>query len=56
MGLGPIFAIRGLLSKIGWKIETVDVFEINEAFASQCIAVSSFFLKTILSYRILCAI
>nr|CAH8848249.1 unnamed protein product [Trichobilharzia regenti] len=41
MGLGPIFAIRGLLSKIGWKIETVDVFEINEAFASQCIAIAT---------------
>ncbi|CAH8514362.1 unnamed protein product [Heterobilharzia americana] len=41
MGLGPIFAIRGLLSKIGWKIESVDLFEINEAFASQCIAIAT---------------
>ncbi|TNN20433.1 Acetyl-CoA acetyltransferase, cytosolic [Schistosoma japonicum] len=41
MGLGPIFAIRGLLSKISWKIESVDIFEINEAFASQCIAIAT---------------
>ncbi|CAH8564204.1 unnamed protein product [Schistosoma rodhaini] len=41
MGLGPIYAIRGLLSKIGWKMESVDVFEINEAFASQCIAIAT---------------
>ncbi|CAH8536859.1 unnamed protein product [Schistosoma guineensis] len=41
MGLGPIYAIRGLLSKIGWKMESVDIFEINEAFASQCIAIAT---------------
>lgn len=47
MGLGPIYAIRGLLSKIGWKMESVDIFEINEAFASQCIAVNVLFSKSL---------
>nr|WP_308159725.1 hypothetical protein [Coxiella-like endosymbiont of Rhipicephalus sanguineus] len=27
-------AIQGLLGKIGWKKEEVDLFEINEAFAA----------------------
>lgn len=29
----PIGAIKGLMSKIGWEISSVDLFEINEAFA-----------------------
>ncbi len=29
----PIFAISGLLDKIGWKLKEIDLFEINEAFA-----------------------
>lgn len=29
----PIYAIKGLLEKINWDIESVDLFEINEAFA-----------------------
>lgn len=29
----PIQAIKGLLTKINWSIESVDLFEINEAFA-----------------------
>ncbi len=29
----PIGAIKGLLEKIGWKTDQVDLFEINEAFA-----------------------
>lgn len=29
----PIPAIRALLQKIGWQVEDVDLFEINEAFA-----------------------
>ncbi|VDP92925.1 unnamed protein product [Echinostoma caproni] len=40
MGLGPVQAIRGLLEKIHWSVESVDVFEVNEAFAAQSIAVS----------------
>ena len=31
--------IRKLLKKIGWKLEDVDLFEINEAFAAQMVAV-----------------
>ena len=29
----PVFAIRKLLDKIGWRVSDVDLFEINEAFA-----------------------
>ena len=39
MGLGPIQAVNIALEKAGWKIEDVDLFEINEAFAAQSIAV-----------------
>ena len=39
MGLGPIDAVRIALKKANWKIEEVDLFEINEAFAAQTIAV-----------------
>jgi acetyl-CoA C-acetyltransferase len=39
MGLGPIPAVNIALKKARWKIEDVDLFEINEAFAAQSIAV-----------------
>ena len=39
MGLGPIPSIQKALSKANWKIDEVDLFEINEAFAAQSIAV-----------------
>ena len=39
MGLGPINAVKLALKKANWKIDEVDLFEINEAFAAQCIAV-----------------
>ena len=39
MGLGPINAVKLALNKANWKIEDVDLFEINEAFAAQSIAV-----------------
>ena len=39
MGLGPIPAVNMALEKAEWKIEDVDLFEINEAFAAQSIAV-----------------
>ena len=29
----PVYAIQNLLGKIGWNIDEVDLFEINEAFA-----------------------
>lgn len=38
MGLGPIYAVRKLLKKTGFKLEDIDLFELNEAFASQSIA------------------
>ena len=39
MGLGPIPSIKDALKKANWKFSEVDLFEINEAFASQSIAV-----------------
>lgn len=38
MGIGPISASRKALEKAGLTISDIDLFEINEAFASQCIA------------------
>ena len=35
MGIGPAFAIPAALEKAGLKIDDIDVFEVNEAFASQ---------------------
>jgi acetyl-CoA acyltransferase len=35
MGIGPVPAIRKLLAKAGMKIDQIDMFEVNEAFASQ---------------------
>ena len=39
MGLGPIPSVNLALKKANWKIEDVELFEINEAFAAQSIAV-----------------
>ncbi|WP_440930583.1 acetyl-CoA C-acetyltransferase [Candidatus Pelagibacter sp.] len=39
MGLGPIDAIKLTLKKAKWDINDVDLFEINEAFSAQSIAV-----------------
>lgn len=39
MGTGPIPAIRKCLEKAGWTTDSVDVYEINEAFAAQSVAV-----------------
>jgi len=39
MGLGPIPAVSKAIKKARWKIEDIDLFEINEAFAAQSIAV-----------------
>jgi len=36
MGIGPVPAVRKLLAKTGMTVDDVDLFEINEAFASQC--------------------
>jgi acetyl-CoA acyltransferase len=40
MGIGPIFAIRKLLARLKMSMADVDVFELNEAFASQSLAVT----------------
>ncbi len=37
MGLGPIPAIKKVLERTGLKIEDIDLFELNEAFAAQSI-------------------
>ncbi len=39
MGLGPIEAVRKAINIAGWSLDEVDLFEINEAFAAQSIAV-----------------
>ncbi len=35
----PVESVRRLLAKVGWSIEDVDLFEINEAFAAQLVAI-----------------
>ena len=37
MGIGPVFAVPKLLEKAGLGIGDVDLWELNEAFASQCV-------------------
>ena len=39
MGIGPVPAVRKLLDKTGFGLDDIDVFEVNEAFAAQAIAV-----------------
>ncbi|MNV45064.1 Acetyl-CoA acetyltransferase [compost metagenome] len=38
-GLGPLPAIRQALDRAGWKVDDVDRYEVNEAFASIAIVV-----------------
>jgi acetyl-CoA C-acetyltransferase len=35
MGIGPVFAVPKLLSRQGLKVDDIDLWELNEAFASQ---------------------
>jgi acetyl-CoA acetyltransferase len=37
MGIGPVFAVPKLLKKMGIRPDDVDVWELNEAFASQVV-------------------
>ena len=37
MGIGPVFAIPRLLENAGLRKDDVDLWELNEAFASQCV-------------------
>lgn len=39
MGIGPVPATRKLLERIGWPISSLDLIELNEAFAAQALAV-----------------
>ena len=39
MGIGPVPAVRKALDKAGLELSDVDVFELNEAFAAQSLAV-----------------
>jgi acetyl-CoA C-acetyltransferase len=37
MGIGPVFAVPRLLERHGLKVQDIDLWELNEAFASQCL-------------------
>ena len=37
MGIGPVFAVPKLLARHGLKVEDIDLWELNEAFASQAV-------------------
>ena len=39
MGIGPAPAMRLALDRAGWKLDELDVIELNEAFAAQALAV-----------------
>jgi acetyl-CoA C-acetyltransferase len=40
MGIGPVPAVQALLKKTGLNLKDIDVFEVNEAFAAQALAVA----------------
>ena len=37
MGIGPVFTVPKLLERAGLKVDDIDLWELNEAFASQCL-------------------
>ncbi|XP_073836264.1 acetyl-CoA acetyltransferase 2 [Musca autumnalis] len=39
MGIGPVSAVNAVLAKANWSKDEVDLYELNEAFAAQSLAV-----------------
>jgi acetyl-CoA acetyltransferase family protein len=39
MGIGPVPAMNRALGRAGWRLDEVDLLEVNEAFAAQSVAV-----------------
>ena len=39
MGLGPVQAVREAVAKAEWTMDSIDLFELNEAFAAQSVSV-----------------
>jgi acetyl-CoA C-acetyltransferase len=37
MGIGPVFAVPKVLKRLGLKVDDIDLWELNEAFASQAV-------------------
>ena len=40
MGIGPVPAMGKVLARAGWRIDGLDLVEVNEAFAAQAVAVT----------------
>ena len=38
MGIGPVAAMNRVLARAGWRVEDLDLVELNEAFAAQSVA------------------
>ena len=40
MGIGPVPATEKVLARYGWRVDQLDLIELNEAFAAQSLAVT----------------